>query len=1096
MDKIASAGIYPRGGSENAAAWRNCALRRPFLGAVAALGALFFAAFAPAAHAQGSRKDDIVFGPSGHPVANATVQVCEAGATGTPCSPLATIYTDATLTVAAPNPFQTDGIGNYHFYAPAGRYVVQISGPGISGTITNPDVILPPDASSSAAGNNISAFSLTLGGNLSVAGNANISGTLTAANFNPGNFSPTSLTVTGNETVQGPRPRIDVTAYGAKGDGVTDDTAAIQAAITAACNSPNHPTVFFPEGQYIVSQPQNPSTSPVFTTCALLHLEGDGTGSGAQFMSAPMAQILVHAGSSPNAAPVFSFAYPQDEATIENMVIDGYNEAAYVNDNGVRFQNTCLAVGAPTGLADNTPLKIADTIWVWFNGGCLQTQSGTIPSAIIVTDSVSASTGLISFQNSIFSGGGVQYIGRTNTASGVTGNFLFRNITLENCATDFLNISAASGVQTVVEAVTLDSVTMSDCSGSGSLVNFNIPNSHISGISIVHSLAAPGGDAIKVTAGQLTDAFIESCDSSCSAAVVNASGQPVGGGIVENQNGYDFTVNTNDNSDRLRTDTLAQYSYAPGARFTQAGNQFASLGIDPSAGVLFGDGASYGYNAQAVEDTSGDLDLGFAKTPPPTNVAGTATTGGTLAAGTYYYWVLTASACGANASAIASAPSLASAGVVVASPNNEVNVTWTAPGTGAIANPGYCVLRSATSSWAGDNTYYEAALIPAGTTAFTDSGSNMICCGYLAAPVPNFQPVDRFTPNALGINTTTPQYDLDVAHTLAPNAGIRAAGLNLTNLAASSSVCTDGSKNLTTTGCPSGSGGGSVTDGTGTTTAGQLAESTTTAHQIQYATISGDCTLATSGAITCTKTNGTAFAASATTDATNASNISSGTLTAARLPVGTVTYTANQTASSADAGKLVIMNCSASCAYTLPAAQPATNWQAWIMTVGSVNATIVLGGSDTFNGTAFVPVLTQFQPLLVFANSSISTDYKGAAPLSQGAGISLTPTSNGLTIAVSGTLAIANSTFTTGTAAIGANTCTVASTVTMNGVGASTTFVITPEVDVSGVTGWGSSGGLVIDAWPTANTLNYKICNQTSASITPSASVTWNVGAR
>src|SRR5271163_402212 len=73
---------------------------------------------APGARAQGSRKDDIVFGPSGHPVAGATITVCVATATGTPCAPLATIYTDATLTVTAPNPFQGDGIGNYPFYAP------------------------------------------------------------------------------------------------------------------------------------------------------------------------------------------------------------------------------------------------------------------------------------------------------------------------------------------------------------------------------------------------------------------------------------------------------------------------------------------------------------------------------------------------------------------------------------------------------------------------------------------------------------------------------------------------------------------------------------------------------------------------------------------------------------------------------------------------------------------------------------------------------------------------------------------------------------------------------------------------------------------
>ena len=44
------------------------------------------ALFAASAVAQGSRKDDVVFGPTGHPVANATVMVCMPTATGTPCS--------------------------------------------------------------------------------------------------------------------------------------------------------------------------------------------------------------------------------------------------------------------------------------------------------------------------------------------------------------------------------------------------------------------------------------------------------------------------------------------------------------------------------------------------------------------------------------------------------------------------------------------------------------------------------------------------------------------------------------------------------------------------------------------------------------------------------------------------------------------------------------------------------------------------------------------------------------------------------------------------------------------------------------------------
>jgi hypothetical protein len=78
-----------------------------------------------------------------------------------------------------------------------------------------------------------------------------------------------------------------------------------------------------------------------------------------------------------------------------------------------------------------------------------------------------------------------------------------------------------------------------------------------------------------------------------------------------------------------------------------------------------------------------------------------------------------------------------------------------------------------------------------------------------------------------------------------------------------------------------------------------------------------------------------------------------------------------------------------------------------------------------------------------------------------------------------------------------ANSCsTSATTVVMYGVTGNSAFAFTPTADTSGITGWGGSGGLTIDAWPTTNTLNYKVCNQTSSSITTSAAVTFNVSAR
>ncbi len=168
------------------------------------------------ARAQGSRKDDIVFNAQGRPMAGATVRVCTAAATGQPCSPLALIYSDPGLTQALANPTTTDGLGNYTFYAAPGRYEVEISGPTIT-TKQLPNVILPSDPTAPTfttvtTTSGISAFSLSLSGNLTVNGSAAVTGSLTVGG------APVPSTTADNQWTaaqrfKGPDPWRDITAY-------------------------------------------------------------------------------------------------------------------------------------------------------------------------------------------------------------------------------------------------------------------------------------------------------------------------------------------------------------------------------------------------------------------------------------------------------------------------------------------------------------------------------------------------------------------------------------------------------------------------------------------------------------------------------------------------------------------------------------------------------------------------------------------------------------------------------------------------------------------------------------------------------------------
>src|SRR5713101_8475453 len=168
----------------------------------------FVALGTPQAQAQGTRKDDIVLNARGTPQGGANVAVCTQPAvtTSTPCSPLANLFSNPQLTQALVNPLATDGLGNYTFYASPGKYTIQIYGPAIT-TKVIPDVVLPNDPSSPSfttitTTSGISAFSLTLTGNLTVNGSASITLGLSTASVTLSNQgTPPGAPAAGNVIV-------------------------------------------------------------------------------------------------------------------------------------------------------------------------------------------------------------------------------------------------------------------------------------------------------------------------------------------------------------------------------------------------------------------------------------------------------------------------------------------------------------------------------------------------------------------------------------------------------------------------------------------------------------------------------------------------------------------------------------------------------------------------------------------------------------------------------------------------------------------------------------------------------------------------------
>ena len=393
------------------------------------------------------------------------------------------------------------------------------------------------------------------------------------------------------------RTHHDVKAYGAIGDGVADDTVAINAVIAEA--DVDGGTIFFPAGTYKV-------TSTIsLTTLDFQHWVGGHLGPSGLIQFAMPPSVVIDGSGMASGVVVFAdggVSAAGGHHVFENIIFKGKDQGFQMLDAArIQFRN-CGFSALSTSATDNCGLYMERSFWFDF-WRCTFHASNTSNYSIIMRCSNGVNTdavGLGQFSNCVLVNGGILYDVDFIPASDA-GNIQFNYVLSENSNTPFITFTEDAGVASSYGIIKMEFryVEQADAGSPQPLVQLNAAHAHMDYPRFIGT-STGGSETIEVLAGSVRGSYV---DNGMSPSV-NGSDVITGDNIRLKHHGLEII-----GTSASVTESQLGQNAGPALRLGKSTDAYSRAGIDTEGIHYWGPGGatSTGYDTNLYRSAANTL---------------------------------------------------------------------------------------------------------------------------------------------------------------------------------------------------------------------------------------------------------------------------------------------------------------------------------------------------------------------------------------------------------------------------------------------------------------------------------------------------------